>query len=148
MISIGNVVGGSECDYFLSHVSALARHCRERRDESSQTAMVNVVFHLSGSVWQAEFRGIRTAKFSRKKKIQMIQIGVEDDLIAGNNENEILTYVYERTDEALGMAKIEFDKKGIEYDLAADREFLDIWKDDLGIISYLDFCRKDEDTNG
>jgi hypothetical protein len=68
----------------------------------------------------------------------MIQISVEAALIASTDNTEVLRYIYETADEALGMAKGELRKQGIEYDLAADRVLLDAWKDSEGFTSYLD----------
>lgn len=144
MISIGAVVGGPECDFFRSHLSRLSRYCSDNRTLGSDSGEVNVVYHLPGSIIKPDYTGLRTAKFSKKEKTLMVQVGVEEEWIASTDADAVLRYIYETVDEALGMAKGELDRRGIDYDLDADRKYLDRWKEAEGFGSYLDTCPKDE----
>lgn len=142
MISIGAVIGGPECAFFDSRLRRLMRYCRENRDKGTETAEVNVVFHLPGSVIRPNYVGLRTAKFSKKEKTLMVQVSVEEEWITSTDEKTVLRYIYETTDEALGLALGEFKRRGIEYDIEVDRRFLATWKELEGFQSYLDSCGK------
>ncbi|MBS0261242.1 MAG: hypothetical protein JSS02_04740 [Planctomycetes bacterium] len=143
MISIGAVVGGPECIFFLSQLRKLMGFCQEARDRSSPTAMVNVVYHLPGSVCKPDYLGLRTATFSKNEKKIQVQVSVEAEWIDSRDEMTVLCYIYETADEALGLGFDEMNRRGIEYDLAADRLFLDSWKAALGFRSNLDDLSKD-----
>jgi len=142
MISIGAVIGGPECEFFDTHLSRFSRYCGENRDLGTHSAEVNIVYHLAGSIWKPDYIYMRTGKFSRKEKTLMIQISVEEEWIASRDDKTVLCYIYETADEAVGMAKGELHKHGIEYDLEADRAFLDRWKEGEGFHSYLDTLGK------
>lgn len=146
MISIGAVVGGPECDFFRSHLSRLSRFCSENRNDGSDSGETNIVYHLPGSVIKPDYTGLRTAKFSKKEKTLMIQVGVEEEWIASTDDRTVLQYIYETADEALGIARGELARRGIDYELDADRRFLDRWKDAEGFGSYLDTCPTDDNT--
>jgi hypothetical protein len=129
MISIGAVVGGPECAAFDACLRGFMDFCDRYRAEGTETAEVNIVYHLPGSVWKPDYLGLRKAKFSRREKAQMVQVSVENEWIASSNTSNILRYIYDTADEALGIAKGELAKHGVEYDIDVDRRLLDAWKD-------------------
>jgi hypothetical protein len=128
MISIGAVVGGPECAAFDACLSRFMTYCEQHRADGTDTAEVNIVYHLPGSIWKPDYAGLRKAKFSRSEKTQMIQVSVENEWIVSSNTSAILQYIYDVADEAIGIAKGELMRRGIEYDVDADRRLLDAWK--------------------
>ena len=147
MISIGAVVGGPECGFFDSHLSRFMGYCEDKRLEGTHSAEVNIVYHLPGSIAKPDYVGMRTGKFSKKELALMIQISVEEEWIASRDAEQVLRYIYETADEAIGIAESEFRKRGIDYGIEADRVFLDGWKNREGFESYLDTCKEAGDTN-
>lgn len=138
MISIGAVVGGPECSFFLVHLTRLMTHCNQLRIDTDSAWTINVVYHLPGSVIQPDYVGLRTGTFSRKQKLFVIQVGVEAEWIASTNSNTVLSYIHETVDEALGLAKGKLEGHGVDYDLIGARRFLDNWKAAEGFTNYLD----------
>jgi hypothetical protein len=128
MISVGAVVGGPECAFFDARLRLFMRFVREARESAQDDSEVNLVFHLPGSIAKPGYVGPRVAKFSRKDKTLMIQVGVEEEIIRSDSEKDVLQYIYEIADEALGIAKSEFERKSMFYDLEADRQVLDSWR--------------------
>lgn len=127
MISVGAVVGGPECQFFDSRVRQFMRFTKEARAATSDEAEVNIVFHMPGSVIKPGYFGPRVGTFSRKEKAIMIQIGVEEEIVQSTSDNAVKQYIYEVVDEAIGIAKSEFDRRSISYDLEKDRQLLDSW---------------------
>lgn len=128
MISIGVDVGGPECEAILSHVRGFMKYCKAKRiDDDSGNAKVNIVFILPGSIHKPDFVGLRSGKFSIPEKTLMIQAAVEDEFVSAGDEKVILQYIFEVADEAIGMAKSYFDRKGVLYNLQKDRSMLDDW---------------------
>ncbi|MFV2059536.1 MAG: hypothetical protein ACC653_02565 [Gammaproteobacteria bacterium] len=133
MISVGADVGGPECDFMLSHIRFFMKFCKSKRlDDASGNAKVNVVYILPGSIHKPDFVGLRTDKFSLSEKTLMVQASVEDELVKSVDDNVVLKYIFDVADEAIGIAKSYFDKKGVEYDLERDRTMLDMWFDSSG----------------
>ena len=77
----------------------------------------------------------------------MIQISVEEEWISSTDDRTVLQYIYDTADEALGIARGELERRGIDYDLDADRRFLDRWKDAEGFGSYLDTFPTDDNVS-
>ncbi len=129
VISVGAVIGGPECAFMDNYVRSLMRFTKEKRlENSSSNAEVNIVFHLPGSLMKPDYIGLRTGKFSKKENTLMIQAAVEAEFIASNDDAEVISYIFEVADEAIGMAKSFFDRNDVEYDIEMDRQLLDKWK--------------------
>jgi hypothetical protein len=129
MITIGAIIGGSECAFFDSILCEFMRHCESEGRLSGEPVKVNIVYHLWGSVLPPDYIGLRTAKFSRKNRILMIQAAVEEEMNKVRDRNEILDYIIDVADEAIGMAKTKFESAGIQYDINKDRAFLNEFRD-------------------
>lgn len=129
MISIGAIIGGRECAYFDSILCEFMRHCESEGHLSGEPVEVNIVYHLWGSILPPNYIGLRTAKFSRKNRVLMIQAAVEEEMNRVRDRHEILDYIIDVADEAIGMAKTKFDGAGIEYDIKKDRAFLNEFRD-------------------
>ena len=133
MISVGAVIGGPECAFMDMHVRSLMRFTKERRlADDSVNAEVNIVFHLPGSLTRPDYIGLRTARFSKKERVLMIQVAVEDEFIVARDNALVVGYIYDVANEAIGLAKSYFDKNNVEYDIEMDRKLLDEWR---GLVS-------------
>jgi hypothetical protein len=129
MISIGAIIGGPESSFFDKILCEFMRHCESEGHLSGEPVKVNIVYHLPGSMMPPDFAGVRPAKFSRKDKKLMVQAAVGDEMATVRNRDEILDYIIDVADEAIGVAKTKFDSAGIEYDIKKDRAFLNEFRD-------------------
>lgn len=129
MITVGAVVGGPECAFFEDKLRRLMKYCADFTSSGEKPLEVNIVYYLPGSIYKAPQVGLRAAKFSSKEKTIMIQVSVEPEIIQLADENRVLHYIFETVDEAIGLAKSEFAKRGFDYNLEEDRRFLDTWRD-------------------
>lgn len=127
MISIGVLTGGPEETFFLEVVRPFMKYCRLDREGIEQEAEVNVVFDLPGSLHTPVFVGVIPDKFSKAKKTQMVKVAVEQEWMDLQDIVKVQNYIHGVTDEALGVAKSQFDKKGINYDIQNDRKVIDNW---------------------
>ena len=129
MISIGAIIGGPESSYFDSILCEFMRHCESEGHLSGESVKVNIVYHLPGSMMPPDFIGVRPAKLSRKDKKLMVQAAVEAEMAEVRNRDEILDYIIDVADEALGVAKTKFDASKIDYEIKKDRDFLNEFRD-------------------
>ena len=129
MISIGAIIGGPECSFFDSVLCEFMRHCESEGHLSGESVTVNIVYHLFGLVMPPDYSGVRCATLSKPQKKLMIQAAVESEVVALRDRAEILDYIIDVADEAIGVAKDRFDRAGIEYDLQKDRAFLDNYRE-------------------
>lgn len=128
VISIGVVIGGPECKEFEQVLMDLACFCPERDEDHVEPPVINLVYHLSGSVMSAEHRGLRTAKFSQKKKISMIQIGLSRGESGLQDCPSIIGLISETARDGIFLAGKRFRKAGIEFDPEADLALLEHWQ--------------------
>ena len=129
MISIGAIIGGPESSFFDGILCEFMRHCESEGHLSGEPVKVNIVYHLPGSMMPPDFVGVRPAKFSRKDKKLMVQAAVESEMSTVRDRDEILDYIIDVADEAIGVAKTKFDSAKIEYDIKKDRAFLNEFRD-------------------
>lgn len=129
MISIGTIIGGPESAFFDRILCEFMRHCESEGHLSGEPVKVNIVYHLPGSIMPPDFIGVRPAKFSRKDKKLMVQAAVENEMASVKDRAEILDYIIDVADEAIGVAKAKFDSAKIEYDIKKDRAFLGAFRD-------------------
>jgi hypothetical protein len=129
MISIGAIIGGPESAFFDKVLCEFMRHCESEGHLSGEPVKVNIVYHLPGSIMPPDFIGVRPAKFSRTDKKLMVQAAVENEMASVRSRDEVLDYIIDVADEAIGVAKTKFDSAKIEYDIEKDREFLNAFRD-------------------
>lgn len=129
MISIGAIIGGPECAYFDQVLCEFMRHCESEAHGSGEPVKVNIVYHLHGSILPPDYTGVRSATLSKIKNTLMVQAAVESEMVALRDRKEILDYIIDVADEAIGVAKTRFERAGIEYDLQKDRTFLDNFRE-------------------
>jgi hypothetical protein len=127
MLSIGAIIGGPETDYFDTVLRGFMQHCEREAEWEEADVTVNIVYHLPGSVWRPDYIGVRDAKFSKAKKMLMVQISVEPEWIEERDRSVVEEFIFDTADEAIGVAKTRFERAGIDYDLGADRKFLNRW---------------------
>jgi len=125
MISFGAVAGGPECSFFLSVLQPIRICAKEERIGQTQSAEINVVFHLPGSIADPGYTGVRTAKFSKRQKTLMMQIGVEKAMVACQSEAEIRKYIQDVLLEAITVGESWLHKRGIAYDAPQDLSVLE-----------------------
>lgn len=104
------------------------KYCRENAEAGAPSVTVNIVYHLPGSVIKPDYIGLRIGRFSKQERCLVVQVAVEDEFISSDDEATVFQYIYDTADEALGLAKSDLDRRGIPYDLDADRRVLDAWK--------------------
>lgn len=129
MISVGAIIGGPESAFFDKVLREFMRHCESEGRLSGEPVEVNIVYHLPGTIMPPDYAGVRLAKFSQKKQILMVQAAVESDMASVRNRDEVLDYIIDVADEAIGLAKTKFDNERIDYDINKDRAFLDEFRD-------------------
>jgi hypothetical protein len=129
MISIGAIIGGPESAFFDKVLCEFMRHCESEGHLSGEPVKVNIVYHLPGSIMPPDFIGVRPAKFSGKDKKLMVQAAVENEMASVRDRDEILAYIIDVADEAIGIAKTKFENAKIEYEITKDRAFLNGFRD-------------------
>jgi len=83
---IGDVLGGPELGAtagvsVLRDIRRAALELRGQGRELSEQGSLDLVFHFPGTVFQPDFAGVRTAKFSRKRQLLMVQVAVPPAVI-------------------------------------------------------------------
>jgi len=79
-------------------------------------------------VLKPDYIGLRSGKFSKKRRAIMVQAAVEPEFIAHPSRSVIRDYILEVAEEALGIAKRKFEDVGIPYDIEKDWAFLDSYR--------------------
>lgn len=112
---LGADYGGPEISksYTDIKISRLMQFVKKNRTENREKASLNVVFYKSGSICKNEFTGLRTAKFSKKEKMLMVQVAVPE----GISDEELDKFLFASLREAAELAKPKFLKAGIEFEI-------------------------------
>lgn len=127
MISIGAVHGGPEQLAFYKELGDFMRFCKENRARGFQDAMINIVYHVPGTLLRPDYEGVRTGKFSKRERCLMVQVAVEEEFAALDDSKKIRQYIFETADEAIGIGKSGLERKGLVYEIETDRALLDEW---------------------
>lgn len=113
MIYIGRILGGPELQDDAPVNRAIAKLCRLRGPAGEgEFGSLDVVFHVAGSLLAPEFCGVRTGRFSRKRRMLQVQIAVPKAVVASEDPYPILAA---RMLEAVRVAAPVFAKAGIPY---------------------------------
>lgn len=121
---LGSVVGGPEdipAETLFGEISALIIAHRDKTPISTKAGL-NIVFHFPGSICPVTFKGIRTAKFSRKQKLLMVQVAVPEEVAASNNAD---AFTLDSIREAIRLAKPIFEKAAIDFPMEDQLAFVD-----------------------
>ncbi|MBI3822233.1 MAG: hypothetical protein HY289_06080 [Planctomycetes bacterium] len=113
---IGSVLGGPEIsrtpiDTFISRVARASLAYQESHDISSAGGL-DIVYHVPGGILQPEFEGLRTAKFSKKDRMLMVQISVPTLF---DNERHLENFLVESLRDAIQLAKPIFKAAEISF---------------------------------
>lgn len=112
MIYVSSILGGPELRgspvYGLIGELARALNSGERPNEGS----LDVVFHVPGSLVSPNFGSMRLSKFSRKERIQMIEIPVPPELVYASG---LRSFLLEKLREAVEAGEARFSGTGISY---------------------------------
>jgi hypothetical protein len=131
-LSLGIVLGGPEledgtCDKVLARIlNAVADNCPI--NTGIEGAMLNVVFHVPGTLFGPDFSGLRVAKFSRARAILLVQVAVPTDLVS---EMAIRSFAYTSIRRAIDIAARVFSKVKIPYSAEELHNFFDQVERDL-----------------
>jgi len=114
VIYIGRVYGGpevrgSQIDKVISQFVRLLGP--QVKDESGS---LDIVVHVPGSVFRPDFEGARGAKFSKKERMHMIQIGVPAR-ITDADQIEMQRFLVDSLRQAVRIAKPRFEKARIPF---------------------------------
>lgn len=113
---IGELLGGPELSASpgvsaLDEIRNAALGLRDQGRSLGDQGSLDLVFHFPGTIFQPEFSGIRTAKFSRKQKMLMIQIAVPPRIIHVAEHRFFLDSLR----AAVGLAAPVFARAGIPF---------------------------------
>jgi hypothetical protein len=118
MLYIGTVEGGpelSDCKICKRISSLISLAIALRKEYMDDTSALNVVFHISGSILSVDFSGLRTAKFSKKEKMLMIQVAVPKGLKKSEIDDFLITSLRQAASLAISVfkkAKLDFNDGG------------------------------------
>lgn len=112
MIYISSILGGPELEG--SRIDTAIKRVLSRRPpgEEGNYGSLDVVFHIPGSIVKPEYHGLRTAKFSSKEKMLMVQVSVPPDVVMSD---EAEAFVIQSLKEAIRIARPRFERAGIPY---------------------------------
>jgi hypothetical protein len=97
MIRIGQVNGGPELrDGPIDRAIAKIYRLRGSAGEGDH-GFLDVVFHVAGSLLEPEFDGVRTGRFSRRRRMLQVQIAVPKEVVAAEDPYPILAASSRRT---------------------------------------------------
>lgn len=112
MIYLNSVLGGPELKDSPADraITALARafHAAKQPEDGS----LDVVFHVPGGIVKPDFSGTRSTKFSKKEKIQMIEIPVPPELVYADG---LKMFLLEKLREAVEVGERKFRAAGLPY---------------------------------
>ena len=125
-IYVGAILGGPEL-----HESAVATALNKINvfnkahigSIDPKKAGIDYVFHIAGSVYKPDFDDVRTAKFSKKQRLLMIQCPINENEVMHEKIGSIMCL---QMRVGIELAKSVFDKAKILFDAEAFTEY--IWK--------------------
>lgn len=121
---IGAVYGGPENkgSILYNKICHLMQLVCKHRMEDKEKGSLNVVFYKTGSISKYFFSGIRTAKFSRKEKMFMIQAAIPESITQEETED----FLFASLRQAAELGKLKFQKAKIEFDSERYLELVDV----------------------
>ena len=122
VLSLGSVVGGTTPTNraWRDAIRELTRRVIEERTDIDSPLNVNVVFHVPGNVIKPDFTGARTARFSKKDALLMVQVALPEG-VPSDPEG----YLKDAARAALDEAERWAESRRIDADLSQLRAILD-----------------------
>lgn len=119
MISIGAIFEGPEHQdsYARRAIIDLQKATKAVVGSSKaggETPGVNVVFYVAGSFGAPDWDWVRDAKFSRRRRLLMVQVAVAEEMV---NSPELRNFLIKSLHAANTVAFHFFEDKGIKYPL-------------------------------
>ena len=133
-ISTGLVLGGPEmvesavCSAIKKKGLLMQSRCPLYCEDVTEAGL-NIVFYTPGSLFQPDWEGVRTGRFSRKQKLLMIQAAVPEEMVSSKN---IGPFLCEMMRQGVVEAKPVFEKAKIPFDAEAFTKFIDDIEVELG----------------
>jgi len=93
-----------------------------RCTDNDSIAGIDYVLHVEGRLFHLDWEGVRDARFSRKRKLLMIQIAVPERFVSSET---VGAYICEGMRIGVAEAKPIFEKAGIPFDAEAFTKFID-----------------------
>lgn len=133
MISIGAVYSGPElrgshADRTIKALRTILFELVGSFEVGGASPGVNVVFCVPGSLGGPDWEWLREAKFSRQKKLILVQVAVPVELV---NSSELKEFVVRSLHGANAIAFDTFDEKGLKFPLREAEELVRQIKDRL-----------------
>mgnify|MGYP000443689580 CR=1 FL=1 len=131
-IVLGAVLGGPEIResavYTAMHkISDMADKLGSINDDS--VTGINYVLHIAGSIFKPDYEGVRDARFSKKRKLLMIQMAVPEKLVSSDTVGPFLC---EMMRQGVVEATPIFEKAKLPFDPDKFSEFIDDIERELG----------------
>lgn len=125
MILIGNYFSGPEHDSsqanrVLSNVMRIAKELRGSFEVGDGPA-VNVVFCVPGSLGGPDWDWLQEARFSKKKKLLLVQVAVPPDVVEAPALKE---FAIKSLRGANAIAFLTFNEKGMTFPLKEAEQFV------------------------
>ena len=121
---LGAVIGGPDVDPecpLLAEQKRLWKRLAGLMPAEGSTPLIDLVFHVPGSMLQPEFTGIRVGSFSRKHKLVQIQVAVPESELNGPNPKQFLIASMR---SAVTLAEARFRKAGLALDIPLHASFI------------------------
>ena len=99
LFSVGIVMGGPEGHPRLADAASRLLKARDRTPDPAHDehgVHVNVIYNVPGDIWPVRFTGIEAGAFSRKRRVQAIQVAVPEVL----PNDDVLAFVTNTMHEA------------------------------------------------
>jgi len=96
--------------------------------ESFSGPAINAVFYVPGSLACPDWEGIRDARFSRKRQLQMVKVAIPPELV---NSSDLKDYVLQSLHRANAVGYDFFRKKGLVFPIADANAVVDRIKERL-----------------
>lgn len=100
-LAIGAVMGDSDPESmtWLAAIRQLTREARAASPDDYDGIIVNVAFHVDGTVLPLDFTGVRTGSYRKAKKLLEVQVAVAKDPVPDRRQL-LLELVVAAVDEA------------------------------------------------
>lgn len=120
-LSIGSIIGGSNARNRAWHdgIRDLTRRVKAAAQGIDSPLGVNVVFHVPGHILSPDYSGVRTGRFSRRRRLLMVQVALPVDV-----PEDPFRYLCDATIAAVDEAENWAERRNVESDVALLRRIV------------------------